>query len=384
MGKRWRSLLTRCSALGLAAGSLAWSGLLAQTPLILKGKATCEPCRITLALLGETPGSAEPSSLEAIPFSVVLRSSKEVVVFQQEVGRVPMRFGLDGVFRGQVGRIGSGPGEFRFARVGLVDRGDSLHVFDVQNARLSVLSPQLTLVRTASLPFTVDRAVRLSNGQYIVTGTRAMPDGSGFPFHSLDQTGRYERSFGLRLPVVGPRILPIAYAIAANRRRNAIWAVPYHEFEGEYYAVTLFDSVGSELLSIRREDRAIERARRPLYLMSHPPPAMVFGLLEEPTDTLWVYTFVPAPEWKAAYAPPTQTPEGPTTVTIKSLDGLWDTMIDVIDVRHGRLVASTIVSQLVGYPLGRGLVAGWREDEDGTARLQIWRVELNIPPKQRQ
>ena len=383
MVKPWRSLLTSHCSAGLAAGALASSGLLAQPPLILKGKATCEPCRITLTLLGETPGSAEPSSLEALPFSVALRLGKEVVVFQQEGGRVPVRFGLDGIFRGLVGRIGSGPGEFLFARVGLVDKGDSLHVFDPQNARLSILSPHLTLVRTASLPLTVERAVRLSNGQYIVTGTRARPDGSGFPFHLLDENGRYLRSFGALRPVIGPGVLPIPYSIALSSRRSAIWAVPQHETEGEYYTVTLLDRLGSGLLRIRREDRAIERARRPLFLISRPPPATVFGLVEESADTLWVYTFVPATQWKAAYAPPTQTSEGLTTVTIKSLDGLWDTMIDVIDVRRGLLVASTIVPQLVGYPLGQGLVAGWREDEDGTPRLQIWRVELNTPPKQR-
>ena len=55
---------------------------------------------------------------------------------------------------------------------------------------------------------------------------------------------------------------------------------------------------------------------------------------------------------------------------------LYDTMVDVIDVEGGRLVASTRLSAFILHFADDGLVAGYMEDDAGRPFLSLWRLTL--------
>ena len=87
------------------------------------------------------------------------------------------RFGADGTPKGQVGRAGEGPGEFRSADwVGL--RGDSVWVYDNFERRFLLFGPGLRPVRTVSVPRYGMAGVMTPDGSF-VTLSAAMISGGG-------------------------------------------------------------------------------------------------------------------------------------------------------------------------------------------------------------
>ena len=58
---------------------------------------------------------------------------------------------------------------------------------------------------------------------------------------------------------------------------------------------------------------------------------------------------------------------------------LYDTMVDVIDLRTGRLLVSTRHAGHIRFVLKPGVVARYREDSIGTPLLDILRIGLRGP-----
>jgi hypothetical protein len=60
---------------------------------------------------------------------------------------------------------------------------------------------------------------------------------------------------------------------------------------------------------------------------------------------------------------------------VNEFDGIFDTMIEVVDLSTRRVLASV---RLPGYPLnfiGDGYVGTFQTAPDGTSYIQIWRIE---------
>lgn len=68
-------------------------------------------------------------------------------------------------------------------------------------------------------------------------------------------------------------------------------------------------------------------------------------------------------------------PEGPYVVP-KSFDREYDSMVEVIDPRTGRIVVSQRFDEVFSFVLGRGTVASVRELGDGRLNLAIRRLQL--------
>lgn len=104
-------------------------------------------------------------------------------------------FGRDGAFVANVGREGAGPGEFRNPWLVRVDPHDSVFVWDITLARISVFDPQLRYVRGFRTPpqWMVNGIAFLPDGRLVIA---AFGSGERSPLHLFDRAGSRLGSFG--------------------------------------------------------------------------------------------------------------------------------------------------------------------------------------------
>lgn len=99
---------------------------------------------------------------------------------------------------GLVGRRGQGPGEFQSPNA-VVPVGDSVVVFDVANARATMVGVDLQSARSFRLAGQVFSGASIGWPRVVINASIPNPDRAGFPFHILDlRDGVIEASFGGR------------------------------------------------------------------------------------------------------------------------------------------------------------------------------------------
>lgn len=127
---------------------------------------------------------------------VALSRSGRILVADDQNHRVVV-FGPDGRYVGAVGRRGQGPGEFQSPWQVAADPQDSIFVWDVSLARISVFDPGLKFVRSFRVP-----------PQWVVNDVRFLPDGRLLlaaygreergALHIVDRLERLAHTFGPR------------------------------------------------------------------------------------------------------------------------------------------------------------------------------------------
>jgi hypothetical protein len=123
--------------------------------------------------------------------------SRGRIVVADDLGHRVVVFAPDGRYVGTLGRHGRGPGEFESPWKIAIDAADSIFVWDMALARISVFAPDLSFARTFPVPpqWTVNSLGFLPDGRLLIAAyARELPGA----LHMVSRTGRLERSFGPR------------------------------------------------------------------------------------------------------------------------------------------------------------------------------------------
>lgn len=145
----------------------------------------------------------------------------------------------------QVGRAGSGPGEFRVPYRVVVLPDQSALIFDLGNARATRLDSTGKYVEDLYTDMVVDMAniVSLPSGEIAISGITRDPRGSGAAVHVFSARLRHLRSFGPLPDVSDPRLMKSVGAGGLTLGRdNAILHTRYYPFE-----IRRFNLMGKEL-----------------------------------------------------------------------------------------------------------------------------------------
>ena len=104
-------------------------------------------------------------------------------------------FEANGRFVGRVGRRGAGPGELESPWKVAVDARDSIFVWDMAHARISVFGPDLVFGRSFRVPsqWSVGSIGFLPDGRLLLAAYGPHTDGT---LHVLDRDGHVETTFG--------------------------------------------------------------------------------------------------------------------------------------------------------------------------------------------
>lgn len=209
---------------------------------------------------------------------------------------------------------------------------DSVFVIDGSTRVMSVLDPELRLVRSVALPGSVDDLVRLPDGRMIAAGLLTTPDGIGFPLHHLDPLGNTLRSFGAPNGTFGPEIMASAFRVLAVRRQGGLWAAHRNE-----YTIESYDSLLSTSGKIQRNEswfHTWDASTLPREDVAPAPPSIT-GLAET-GDGLWV-TFRTSADRRGPAKPGSRRHLAP--LSLSTVNAYVKSVVALLDPRDGSVRA---------------------------------------------
>jgi len=293
----------------------------------------------------------------------------------RSVGGMPI-FSRSGRFLRAVGREGSGPVEFRNIQLILQDPRGGVHVFDAGNARHTVLDASLRLVK--EWPGVVGRitsGIFLPDGRLVVNGYIPTRERVGLPLHVLPTGGGdIIRSFGL-----APGELFDAEEAWASWRelalgqRGTVWAARRNKYQIEEW------SVDGQRLSVieRRPEWFRPYQRRTALTLATPPQPHLERIHVDVTNRLWVFLLVPDPRWTSSVEEQPPLPGIKPSLVPTHYSGLYDTIVEVIDLKTMTLVASQRFPHYLWGFLDGERVYGDGGTQDGLSRYSVWRLDAS-------
>ncbi len=323
---------------------------------------SCKTCRIDLRR-ERTIGGGSDNFLEDWPSSVAMGSRGEIALAIKGGRGLPRLTTADGDLR-PLGRRGSGPGEFRVPVTVAFGQGDTLNVFDLGNGRRSEVVADGRTVRSSQ--FVGGSAIlRLLPSNDILV---AYP--SATRFHLFDRDGNAVRSFGPsianRSGTQGPTYL------ISNVIDGRFWSVV-----GKSYALEEW-SVDGQLLSRMQREAPWLSPDQPISdgALGAEPTAFVSDLRIDSAGRLWILVNVPSETWRSGLGTVDRS-RGFISYPQRDFSRLFDTIIEVIDLRSRNVVLSTRADGYFRRFLSDTHLASFREDESGSPLVDVWKILLD-------
>lgn len=340
---------------------------LAQGPTSVTDRAQCRSCVIELRTVLEI-GSPNDSVFYSLDRIAIARSADGRFF----VGpRAPQRqreylidvFGSDGRRVRSIARFGDGPNEIDGLQTFAMDRRDGLVLIGRNKIAFMATTGELER-QIPRLPGTVQTPPALHARTFVVASP-AMLDGVVRPFQLVSAaTGQIIRSFG-ELDVVGELALEVATrGSVAEASGGGVWTAVVNKYE-----VQRWDSAGKLRQRLVRD---VEWFRPWLSRPSGSPNRLPFlmGLTEDRRGLLWTCTFVPTIR--------ARNDSGRVTAA-GFLNSVFDTVIEVIDPRTSKLIASQrLPGAIRGFFGGDLLVRSW-DGSNGVPYVAVLQAFLNYP-----
>ncbi len=343
----------------------------AQDLVLVRQQATCPSCRISLEhVLDLTdPGDSLPTGL---PVSVVTDSRGWYYMYATSSPDAVLLFDDQGAGVSMLGRPGDGPGEFRRIEDVLIDEHDSLYVFDPGTLRMTVFSPASEVIRTIRVhgqPKGGEVALLPGYG-FVMNAQMAGADEFRFPVHVIDRNGGVLSSFGNDSgPVRASNFFQFERAIARGHD-STVWVAHRNQYQIEHW------TANGELLRtfVNRRDWFDRYDEFRVRDESNPPLPEVRALSEISPDIVMVLIWVSATDWPAGTEE--RFGHGVRSLGVVDFNRAYDTIIEAIDVKSGRLLASRRVDPAIAGFLNDNHVFSYREDEEGKPSTALWQVNL--------
>lgn len=356
--------------LGLMVWSLIQAASVNSETFEILPTAKCSACRLERTRLVRL----DPD--HAVRASSVAIVRDEVLVVPDGGGQVPiLRFELTtGRYLGESGRVGQGPGEFLSPQFLAALPGDTLFVFDYHTQRFSLLEPaSYRYVRGA--PVSVARpsgaVLNGTGGVLWVAAVIGQARQVGYPLHLFRQDGVWVRSVGIERPVLRWNEHLLFSRRISRGPGGTVWAV------STYGPLTIetFDASGTLL-------------RRALYRPAWFPEQTMQQKLGDPPlverppfwvsndREVWITSLVPAKDWQTGIVRRDDPTHGAKTPMVGDIAKLFDTMVEVFDMRGRHVVFRTRLDEAVIHALPGGLFVVYREERGGTPEVTIERWTL--------
>jgi len=329
----------------------------------LDGEALGELAISHLVSLGDEGGTG----ILADPWDVEQRQNGEWIVADYMLPQKLRFFSEDGEFLRALGREGEGPGEFRMLGPVWVLPEDSFAVADYGLLRVTWFSSNLRHAETVRIP-SRSRVSLLPNGDFLLA------DGnSGFGLIRLQQRNRSPPK------TIDP--FPPATDLGNEWTR---WRVLPKRGKGEFWSAHLvryrLEKWNLDGDTLRSLDRVVD------WFLPHddyigprrkeegPPSSSIRAVHEDPDGRIWVAIHVADPRWETAFGPGRGYFEGQERVTERNV--YYDTLIEVIDPKRNRVVASARVDDLVMGFTSTGEFWTYSYSETGSPVVHVYSATL--------
>jgi hypothetical protein len=342
----------------------AWQPARQQVPVqVVTGGATCN-CRLQRYVVATITDSLYQGGTTLNPLSQVSAASTgEFLIGGARAGL--WLTDRTGRITRPIGREGSGPGEFRRPQFTLPEAAGH-RVFDQRLRRTTLLSNfTFAPALVAPMPFFSFNAALFSDGRYVLDGAFAPARLDPQPLHLVAPDGTILRSFGNT-----PDLAPTPGLHPAGRERllrrvvapsgdSAVWAAhPYR------YRLEKWSTHGSLLAIYERRVSWFPPTARGLLEAQHfnssqMNQANVARLHEDEQGRLWVHISIRRRERTR--------PMG------ESEPEVYDTIIEVLDLRARQVFAAGVINRLVwGVPGPFPYHSTYRESASLQPLIDVW------------
>lgn len=338
---------------------------------LVEGGWTCRGCVRTnpILTLGDTAASAlGPTALESA-HSVALDGSGSYWVAQINSFRI---FDPNGRLVSEVGREGEGPGEFG-SRPGpaFTDYDGNIHIVDNRNGRESVYNPERQLIEEYRLVAFVRTAVAMpAAGLRVVNANLRTSAYVGIPLH-LVRDNSVVTSFGEPEGEQVVRDVDLRRRVGTDERGRILSAKLYD------YTIAWWDSSGRRLKTLQGPSINDGPVPSGYWTIDFGPPSKIVDLRVDTLGHLWTMRREASPSWRSQLEEEVTLPSGSVVPRLRNGDPntVFDTHLDVIDTRTGRVLATATASGAWAGFLGSGLAWQPRITDSGVPYVTIWRFE---------
>jgi hypothetical protein len=277
------------------------------------------------------------------------------------IAALPLVYSDDGHFLGPLPGGGAAAGQFQvplFARIG---PADSIWVFD-GSQRALVFGPDRRYARAAQLPEVPWDALVLPDGRMLIAPANA---DRPLPLLLLSQTGDLVRELG-------------AAKSAATMPPTPRWLI--RDVDGSFWSMPMqfrwrlehWDTNGAAISILERRTAWFE----PYTTIStpdrdHAPQPAVQGAWIDGIGRLWVLGTAADPRWERGLGPPR--PGSPARV-IADPDKVYDTILEAIELRTGKLVAAARMDPSYSSVVEPGVILHVRETAGGWKKAELMKV----------
>ena len=350
----------------------------AQQRLEIPGTPTCPRCTFERTKVLTIAGTSDSMLIAQYPH--LARDSRGRFYVSGANYNV-LAFDSVGRFLGTMGRRGPGPGEFSTPPSALlIGRADSLYALSAR--ALSVFTPAFAHARTSGMQSYHVGAATLHSGDLVWQGPDASAPRDGYSLYLLDAKGARVRTLRATAPATPPCLECTQRTLSLSPDRTSIWTAARNRYEIEQ-----LNTDGRLLRTVSvRASSWFEPWTAPVprdRAGSTRPPSRLGAVVEDGQGRLWVMGFTAASDWK---------PDPSFDVSRRGIGIIspaeqayrarsFAMVLELLDLRSGRLIASQRFDRDSFAFLGGGLAWTTREDADGNTLIDIWRLSLREPPR---
>ena len=347
--KNTRSLHRWC----LPAVLLLCTPAMSATQQVVPISSEPPPCEVVLEEALSLGAMDDPGTI-GFPSTITRVESGDFVLATPENGAEMLVYDSQGRYRESFGRSGEGPGEFLEPGFGMLRPlpGGGVLVLDRFNFRITHLSASWEYVSSTHV------------GARFVTNVMPLASGAGYVLASWGSTEESERAEITQVIDLDGNLLEmIAVVPTDDAMRSHFFSPLATDGEGRVwralpteYAVEAWDPADPGAV-VRLEGQPGWFTPGPPpegYPLEAPASSVINGLRHE-GGLLWIATMVADDEWREAVTDPV--PFVPLDLR-KMMDGV----VEVIDVRTGRLVARTVNDEVLWWTGDKSLLYTIRED----------------------
>jgi hypothetical protein len=331
---------------------------LAQPVIRIDDAKGCDGCTVRMSRVTVLSGDGE-IGLPRHPQTIVRDSRGRVFTSYGDASVLPRVFGPDGKLIQTFLRKGSGPNELEFVDGMLLLGGDSLMLVNRKN--MYIFDPELRVART--LP----ASNRFSSGTSISGGRRVLMRGGNM--QTLTVRLAVVDNMGVDISEMDIRVSPKAadsYTRMAPGQDDSFWYLLSAEYDVQRWGTN-----GKRLLTIQRnapwwsDGTGLQRSMPPGV---RAPASSLTDVWEDGQGHLWILAAVPRGTLAAS---DTAGMRGNIPPYI-----LYDTMIEILDSRTGKLLVSERVAGYFSHLLGANHLSKLVDDADGHPLVEIWKAGL--------
>ena len=338
-----------------------------QQAIDINGTVACQSCRLEvrrIALLGTVEGEG---ALAGEPTAVVQDSRGNFLVTQFQERTQILVFDRASKFVQRIGRVGSGPGEYRRIAFLAMGAGDSLYVFDEGNARLTVLTPGYALARSAAISGQYFGGVQLGDGRFAANAHLREPNHPGQPLQTLGLNGALHAVYGAKNPAYRPDVPYSVMRTIARAGSGSVWSAYKTQ-----YVIEEWRNDGTQLRVVTRAVpwfKSYEK-RRPIT-QAQPAEPWMMALNQDRSGLLWTAMTVPTEDWVRLWK----------ELGIDEKKGVGDprlsnTIVEILDLDRGHAVLSQRLPQHILGFLNDSTVYAYSTDADDVPHIEILRLRF--------